>query len=288
MTTYLSNSWQIGSGWENFVGDRYGVARDDVFQIGGNDSNVTTYGGIKNGWETFDGGAGDNAIYVAPKSGYYWTAVMIADNGLHNVQHIWFNQSYEGPRPVYFQGTVDFTSVVSMSAGVKIFGRNGNDHFIGGKLGEYVEGDAGNDTLDGNDGDDTLYGDTTDYNPWAYDRSAAGNDTLNGGAGNDKLYGQGGNDILNGGSGNNELWGGAGADTFQFTDAHDHSKIGDFVSGTDIIQIDSSLASNFSALTITNNDDNNAHITVGDVDITLIGIKAEDVKSTDFDFHAFV
>nr|WP_289851951.1 calcium-binding protein [Rhizobium sp. SSA_523] len=173
-----------------------------------------------------------------------------------------------------------------MSYNVKIFGREGNDHFIGGKLGEYVEGDLGDDTLDGNDGDDTLFGDTTNQNPWQVSFWAQGNDTLNGGAGNDKLFGQGGNDILNGGSGTNELNGGAGADTFQFTNAHDHSTIKDFARGEDIIQIDSRLASSFSALKI-DQAGNDTRVTFGDVEINLVGIKTTDLKASDFDFHVF-
>lgn len=45
---------------------------------------------------------------------------------------------------------MSFGEVVSMSAGVKIYGRGNNNTFHGGVLGEYVEGDAGNN------GDDIL------------------------------------------------------------------------------------------------------------------------------------
>lgn len=273
--------WQYGvRPNEDFVGD----SDDNVFQIGGSDYGMSTLGGIQNGRETFNGRGGFDTIWVSPKAGYWWTAIMIDYDGLHSVERIMFNT--DGPHPVYFKGMVDFSSVVEMSYNVKIFGREGNDHFIGGKLGEYVEGDLGDDTLDGNDGDDTLFGDTTNQNPWQVSFWAQGNDTLNGGAGNDKLFGQGGNDILNGGSGTNELNGGAGADTFQFTNAHDHSTIKDFARGEDIIQIDSRLASSFSALKI-DQAGNDTRVTFGDVEINLVGIKTTDLKASDFDFHVF-
>ncbi len=45
-----------------------------------------------------------------------------------------------------------------MTPGTKVYGRQDANTFTGGALGEYVEGDGGNDTLNGNAGNDTLYG----------------------------------------------------------------------------------------------------------------------------------
>ena len=243
--------WIGTSAWEEFQGS----SSDDVFQISGPESYAV--GGIQNGWDTFDGGAGFDEIYVAPKFPYYWTAVLIRDNGLKDVERIYFGT--DGPKPVYFCGAIDFSSVVIMTPGTKVYGRQDANTFTGGALGEYVEGDGGNDTLNGNAGNDTLYGDTFD-NPWAADYNAAGNDILNGGAGNDFLNGQGGNDrlfggadvdtlygeagadLIDGGAGKNILWGGAGADIFQFTSSTDKSVINDYQAGTDRLRFDNNIA----------------------------------------------
>jgi Ca2+-binding RTX toxin-like protein len=284
MAWYLSDSWQIGtSAAETFNGDRYGVVRNDTFQLGG--SETGTVGGVNNNWDTFNGGGGTDRIYVAPKSGYSWTAIMIADEGLNSVESIVFNTSGR-IKPVYFAGDVDFSSVTSMTAGIKVYGRGNDNTFFGGILGEYVEGDAGNDTLHGNGGNDTLYGDTFS-NPWAVSSTAAGNDRLFGGAGNDTLYGQGGDDLLNGGSGTNLLIGGAGADTFQFTTHDDQSVISDFNLMTDILQFDVGIADDFNDLAIFDDINGNAHVTVDGVDITLNGISSTSINSSLFDFGLY-
>ncbi|MDK1376183.1 MULTISPECIES: calcium-binding protein [unclassified Sinorhizobium] len=210
-----------------------------------------------------------------------------------------------------------------MTAGVKIYGRGNDNTFTGGVLDEYVEGDAGNDTLHGNGGNDTLYGDTTTDNPWVVSYTAAGNDWLHGGDGNDQVNGQGGNDqlfgdagdddlyggggtdqlrggqgsdelygdagddLLDGSDGANVLWGGTGIDTFQFTSAGDESTIEDFEIGTERLQFDVSLADDFSDLTIVDDINGNAHITVGDVDITLVGVASSSNSSfIDFGLYA--
>ena len=71
-------------------------------------------------------------------------------------------------------------------------------------LGDDAEGDVlvSIENLIGSAYDDTLTG---------FDSTRIGN-TLQGGAGNDKLYGRGDNDILEGGTGNDKLYGGAGND----------------------------------------------------------------------------
>lgn len=294
---YYGYHYWIGS-WANeeFVGS----TGDDIFQLAGYEG----YGGVQNGWDTFDGGAGFDEIYVAPKYGWYWTAVLIRDNGLKDVERIYFGTS--GPKPVYFCGAIDFSSVVIMTPGTKVYGRQDANTFTGGALGEYVEGDGGNDTLNGNAGNDTLYGDTTQDNPWAADYNAAGNDILRGDVGDDTLYGQGGDDWLSGGAGNdtmyggsgadklvggagkNELYGGAGADFFQILYGSDQSTVRDFEVGIDRIRVDTKIASGFSQLTISSDASGNAHVVIGTVDITLAGISASAVNSSMFDFGVYV
>ena len=92
MPYHISDSWLVGtSAVDHYEGDRYGVTRDDTFQLGGFDPG--TVGGVNNNWDSFDGGAGIDRIYVAPKSGYSWTAVMIETSGVskrrvHSVQYV--------------------------------------------------------------------------------------------------------------------------------------------------------------------------------------------------------
>jgi len=106
VVNWIANSWGIGEvGAESFVGDRANAGAADVFQLGS--SSFGSAGGVQNGWDNFDGRAGYDKILVTPKSGFYWTAVMIADNGLDNVEEIINQNTNGGPAPVYFAGTVD-------------------------------------------------------------------------------------------------------------------------------------------------------------------------------------
>lgn len=75
----------------------------------------------------------------------------------------------------------------------------------------------------------------------------AGADTLVGGAGDDVLNGDNGADIITGGAGADTLTGGNQADTFVYTAASDSTAaamdvITDFVSGTDVINLDALFA----------------------------------------------
>lgn len=162
MTTYITDFWQYGSSAsEIFTGDRYGVARNDVFQLSGSESG--TAGGVSGGWDSFYGGEGSDRVYISVKSGYVWTAMLIADNGLNGVETIDFHPG-NSLKSIFFQGDVDFSDVTSMTSGTKIYGRGNDNTFNGGILGEYVEGDGGNDTLFGNGGNDALHGDSTSSN----------------------------------------------------------------------------------------------------------------------------
>ena len=231
MSTKFAWNWWIGEAGSDTLSYDPSTPGNVTFQLGGSGG----VGGVRNGFDIFIGSPTNwDKIYVAPTSGYAWTAVMIANNGLSNVDQILFGTT--GPKPIYFTGNVNFSSIVSMDADAKIFGRAGNDNFQGGALGEYVQGDGGNDTLFGNGGNDILHGDTANGNPWVA-TWVPGDDFLYGGVGNDKLFGDGGNDtlfggddndLLDGGAGTNHIWGGAGIDTFQISNTSDHSVIEDF------------------------------------------------------------
>ena len=58
-----------------------------------------------------------------------------------------------------------------------------------------------------------------------------------GGSGNDSIYGNGGADLIEGGSGNDLLEGDGQADTFRFAVGSGVDTIGDFVRGSDLIDL---------------------------------------------------
>ena len=64
-----------------------------------------------------------------------------------------------------------------------------------------------------------------------------GNDVLSGGGGTDTISGGGGNDTIAGGAGNDTLFGGGGADHFVFDHGTGHDVVGDFVSGSDQLDL---------------------------------------------------
>jgi uncharacterized delta-60 repeat protein len=125
-----------------------------------------------------------------------------------------------------------------------LIGGAGDDHLIGGILGDVLRGDEGSDHLAGNAGSDTLDGgsgadafaggdgfDTLDYGS----RTAGVIVTIDGVA-NDGESGEGdaapadvegirggaGHDRLTAGAGDNRLWGGFGRDSLHGGDGHDH------------------------------------------------------------------
>ena len=76
--------------------------------------------------------------------------------------------------------------------------------------GDYLFGDARDNTINGFDNNDQLFGNAGNDTI----NGGGGHDLLNGGAGNDALDGGSGRDILIGGAGNDALTGGSGADVF--------------------------------------------------------------------------
>lgn len=212
-----------------------GGAGDDLFIYGSSGGTNGVVGGLNSGWDTIDGGTGNNAIWIQNASGWAWTAVML--RSIDNVQEIRNNST--GPGYVYFENNIDFTDVTTLTNITVIRGQSNNNIFTGGSANENVEGLGGNDSLYGNGGDDTL----------------------NGGAGAD---------LLDGGVGSNQLTGGADADIFQISQGGDLSTILDFVQGVDKIQFTSAIADDISDLTFSDVA-GSAHITVGTVDITVAG-----------------
>ena len=138
----------------------------------------------------------------------------------------------------------------------QLLGDLGDDYLDGGAAADSLRGDNGRDTILGGDGNDTALGGNQDdslagglgqdklYGNAGNDVLAAddGNDLLSGDAGNDALNGGAGADTLLGGADLDTLLGGAGADVFRFLDASESptatpDTIGDFLSGTDVIDL---------------------------------------------------
>lgn len=109
--------------------------------------------------------------------------------------------------------------------GTGFFQETSIENLTGTSKGDRLTGDGGANLLAGKGGNDRLFG-------------LAGGDTLNGGGGADRLNGGGGADTLNGGGGNDTLKGGGGADTFVFAPGSGDDLVGDFMDGTDTLQIE--------------------------------------------------
>ena len=101
-----------------------------------------------------------------------------------------------------------------------------------GKGGQWLEGQAGRDSLRGGSGNDTLIGNVGHDLLWG----KAGRDLLRGGKGNDELVGGSGQDTLNGDGGKNQLVGGKGRDCFVFS-KNSFSLVQDFQYEQDVIML---------------------------------------------------
>lgn len=224
--------WIHGGRGDDYL---YGDAGNDLFIYGSTGGTNGIVGGLNSGWDTIDGGIGDDAIWIQNASGWSWTAVML--RSITNVEEIRNNSS--GPGYIYFETNINFSDVDTLTNITVIRGQSNNNTFIGGSANENVEGLGGNDQLYGNGGDDTLNGGT-------------------------------GTDLLNGGVGLNQLTGGADGDIFQVSQSGDLSTILDFVQGVDKIQFTSAIADDITDLTFSDVA-GDAHITVGSVDITVAG-----------------
>ncbi|MEM6847370.1 MAG: calcium-binding protein [Pseudomonadota bacterium] len=126
----------------------------------------------------------------------------------------------------YFPYTLPNYQQGNLFSSNRMIGTNGEDHFTGGWLNDYLFGYDGNDTLIGNSGNDYLHG-------------GSGNDSLEGGNGNDTMVGGGDSDTMQGGAGDDlffardradRMEGGDGDDTFrlmQSATSQFHTAIGD-------------------------------------------------------------
>lgn len=89
--------------------------------------------------------------------------------------------------------------VIRVTGANWVSGGNGDDKIYGSDGAQWLRGDQGDDLITGGDGKDRIWG-------------GAGDDTLHGGHGADSIWGNSGDDVLHGGLGIDQLSGGPGKD----------------------------------------------------------------------------
>lgn len=249
------------------AGDIYGVGTGDNNQLIGNEGNNLLIGG--EGVDYINGGAGSDAIFGGSSFDFLYGGSGIdyiaAGDGPDQVY------GDTGPDAIYGEDGDDMLSGDGGGGAPNDFqtdilvGGNGNDRLYGDSgLGDY-------DLLDGGPGNDTYYVDTPDdltfeavnegidtivaniVGAGYYLYANVENLTLEGstpyGVGNELaniltgsdaanwLLGGAGDDVLNGKGGNDVLFGEGGSDTFVFEHGTGGDVIGDFVAGTDKINL---------------------------------------------------
>ena len=199
-----------------------GDGDDVLFGQVGNDS---LFGG--NGSDTLDYGAGD-AVTVNLATGVGGSTVPVVGvfNGTDVLQSI---ENVIGSA---------FADSITGDLGVNVLsGGGGNDTLSASDGADTIFGGEGNDVISGGIGGDSILG-------------GNGNDNIGGGKGGDRIFGDDGDDTLNGNLGNDQLTGGAGADKFVFNSVlsavTNVDTIFDFVSGTDVMLLSTSIFGAFS------------------------------------------
>jgi len=284
-----------------------GNALDNV--IHGNNAANTLNGGTGN--DMLYGGAGDD-IYVIGDA--HAKVIELAGEGNDTVQAS-VSYSLAGMSNIE---TLQLTGTGAINA----TGNAEHNTLIGNAGSNVLDGGGGGDTLQGGAGNDVYYvrnaGDvivegagegtadtvlaTVSYtlnadaqverlaasdanattainltgNAWSHTiQGNNGANVLTGGTGNDTLYGYGGDDTL---------FGGAGADKFVFAHGTGQDTIGDFVSGTDKIDLTAfGFASYQAVINATHDVGGNAVIDLGNGDqVTLTGVTTAQLHSGDF------
>jgi Ca2+-binding RTX toxin-like protein len=193
----------------------------------------------------------------------------------------------------------------------KLVGNSGDNVLDGGGGGDVLRGGAGNDTYivrdatdrivesDGNGNDIvqaavsyTLAADASVETLRTIDAAATaainltGNDhtlVIQGNAGANFLTGGAGNETISGFAGNDTLFGGAGADRFVFGHGTGQDSVGDFVSGSDKLDLSAFGFASFAAVQAATHDvGGSAVIDLGGGDsVTLSGFLAAQLQSGD-------
>ncbi len=234
-------------GDDDFDGGRFGGANDVVIDDGGADDVV-----IDDEIVIDDGGnAGDVDAPGAPAA--VFSRVLNGQGGFDVT-------GTDGNDAVAFGENGDDV-IVTFGGDDAAVGFDGNDFIDVGAGNDRAFGSGGDDVVIGGAGDDILRG----------DNEAAGNgaDTIIGGAGNDLLKGDG--------------TGLVGADTFVFAAGDGSDTIEDFQTGVDTLDFSAFGDADINI----SQQGNDAVVNVGDVDVTLRGVDADDLGDDDFDGGRF-
>ncbi|MFC2970848.1 calcium-binding protein [Azotobacter bryophylli] len=261
-----------------------GDGDNDIYAGVGNDRIVAGLGndyidaGVGN--DNIAAGDGDNEIYAGAGNDRVVSGagedLIHADDGNDNVT------AGAGDDTVYAGAGND--RVTGDAGNDWLYGEAGKDNLIGGDGDDILDGGSDADNLSGGLGNDTYYVDTlkdrvvekagegedTVVSSFSYslaklanvenltlsgdaDINATGNasdNVLVGNSGDNVLDGLAGNDILVGGLGADTLIGGAGNDTFVFDNlgVGGIDTIKDFTSGSDLLQLDSTVFAPLTAL----------------------------------------
>jgi Ca2+-binding RTX toxin-like protein len=245
----------------------YGDAGNDTLVGGLGDDHL--YGGVGvdsflvdgvTGWDSYTGGDSFynnnqltphiDAIILQTINPYaVWGEIKISF--LSGIERI-ANLQTAKPVDIIASGSLDL-SAVSVEGIRQIKGSSGTNAITGTIINDVIDGQGGNDTLAGGTGNDTLLGDM-------------GNDRILGGAGSDSLTG------------------GSGVDTFVFGSNEGSDRIADFADGSELIDISLTSATSIADLTITSSVDGWAMITIDSTVITVVGVTAASIDSSDFIF----
>ena len=146
---------------------------------------------------------------------------------------------------------------------------------LGGRDGDRVDGNIGNDFIAGNLGNDTLYG-------------GAGDDLVRGGQDNDLLFGGEGNDQLVGDFGKDVLTGNAGNDLFILrvnapgSSVVDADVIADFTAGQDAIALTNGLGFSGIALDAFGSDTAIRNVATGQILGVVVGVPPTALNAGNF------
>jgi Ca2+-binding RTX toxin-like protein len=254
------------------AGDIFGVGNELANIIAGNEGSNLLIAGA--GDDTVHGGAGVDSLFGQDGNDH-----LFGDAGIDYL--------VGGNGDDVLDGGTEADALYGEDGNDTLIGGSDfqTDILVGGNGNDVLHGDSGlgdYDLMDGGAGDDTYYVDTPA--DLTFEAVAGGTDTvyaningagyylyanvenlvllgttpygvgneldnhLTGNASANYLLGGGGNDVLNGKAGNDVLFGESGADTFVFEHGTGGDVIGDFVAGTDKIDLTAFGFANFDTL----------------------------------------
>jgi Ca2+-binding RTX toxin-like protein len=195
-----------------------GGGGDDRIDGNGGDDTLRD-GGSPSGADDLNGGLGkDTVTYLGRTTGVTVRLNGVADDG-NDIDDAGPSGSREdNVRNVEIVNGTDRTDFIQGDAGPNTIDGNGGVDSVQGLGGDdTIIGDRDRDSLEGGEGNDTLDGDVVNGTDIAADalRGGPGDDVLQAREGDDRLSGDEGNDRLEGGGGDDTFDGGLGADSQQ-------------------------------------------------------------------------